>query len=236
MPRPRLLLFDVDGTLLLTGGAGRRSLSRAFQQVFGVEDAFRGIRLAGRTDPSLLADALANAGVTPRDGDADRFRAAYLDLLAAELRQAAGDGSGHWSDWRSFKGVYPGVREVLGALGSRDDVFVSLLTGNYAEGARIKLAHFGLIDHFRGGAFGDDAAERWQLVEVARARAAEAGSGPVAPADTWVIGDTPLDVAAARQAGVRSLAVATGGFSTDRLAQSGADVVLPLLAVDALPF
>jgi phosphoglycolate phosphatase len=232
----RLLLFDVDGTLLLTGGAGRRSLNRAFQQVFGVENAFHSVRLAGRTDPSLLADALASAGVTPRDGDADRFRATYLELLAAELRQAATDGGGGWTDWHSFKGVFPGVREVLDALGSRDDVFVSLLTGNYAEGARIKLAHFGLIDHFRRGAFGEDAAERWQLVEVARARAAEAGSGRVAPADTWVIGDTPLDVAAAKQAGVRSLAVATGGYTPDRLEESGADVVLKRLAVDALPF
>jgi phosphoglycolate phosphatase len=231
----RLLLFDVDGTLLLTGGAGRRSLNRAFQQVFGVEKAFEGVRLAGRTDPSLLAEALLHAGVTTRDGDADRFRDAYLELLAAELGKSPAEG-GDWSDWHSFKGVFPGVREVLDVLGTRDDVFVSLLTGNYAAGAQVKLAHFGLLEHFRCGAFGEDAKERWQLVEVARARAAAAGSGSVALADTWIIGDTPLDVAAARQAGARSLAVATGGYSVERLAEAGADVVLPQLAVDALPF
>jgi phosphoglycolate phosphatase len=101
----------------------------------------------------------------------------------------------------------------------QDDQAAALRRGRHAPADR------------RGGP-----AQRWQLVEVARARAAEAGSGPVAPADTWVIGDTPLDVAAAKQAGVRSLAVATGGYSTVRLQESGADVVLPLLAVDALPF
>jgi phosphoglycolate phosphatase len=231
-----LLLFDVDGTLLLTGGAGRRSLERAFRQVFGIERAFEGVRLAGRTDPSLLVDALANAGVTPRDGDDDRFRAAYLEALADELDRTPSADAGDWSDWHSFKGVFPGVREVLGALGSRDDVFVALLTGNYAAGARIKLAHFGLDRYFGCGAFGEDAPERWQLVEIARARAAAEGSGTVAHADTWVIGDTPLDVAAAKQAGVRSLAVATGGYDTRRLIESGADVVLPQLAVEALPF
>jgi phosphoglycolate phosphatase len=231
-----LLLFDVDGTLLLTGGAGRRSLERAFRQVFGIERAFEGVRLAGRTDPSLLDDALAKSGVPRRDGDGDRFRTAYLEALADELDRKSSADSGNWSDWHSFKGVFPGVREVLGALGTRNDVFVALMTGNYEAGARLKLSHFGLLDHFGCGAFGEDAPERWQLVEVARARADAAGSGPVALADTWVIGDTPLDVAAARQAGVRSLAVATGGYGTERLTESGADVVLSRLAVEALPF
>lgn len=231
-----LVLFDIDGTLLLTGGAGRRSLERAFRVVFGVQNAFDGVRLAGRTDPALLDDALARAGVTLRDGEAERFRDAYLAALTEELHRTPSDGAGDWSNWRTFKGVFPGVREVLGALTARDDTFVGLLTGNYEAGARIKLEHFGLHGHFRCGAFGGDAAERWQLVEVARARARAAGCGPFDLADTWIIGDTPLDVAAARKAGVRSVAVATGGYSTERLAEAGADIALPLLDVDALPF
>lgn len=231
-----LVLFDIDGTLLLTGGAGRRSLDRAFQTVFGVESAFDGVRLAGRTDPALLADALARAGVTARDGDAERFRDLYLETLADELRRPPADGADDWTNWRTFRGVFPGVREVLAALSARRDVFAGLLTGNYSAGARIKLAHFGLSDHFRCGAFGEDAPERWQLVQVARARAESAGSGPVDGHDIWIVGDTPLDVAAARRAGVRSLAVATGGYGTERLAEAGADVVVPVLTVESLPF
>ncbi len=222
----KLLLFDVDGTLILTGGAGMRGMDRAFREIYGIADAFHGVHLAGRTDPGILADAMVQAGVVAGNGAEARFMQVYFRMLQEEVDKPAPAGSDDPAVWRKFKGVYPGVRKTLDGLLPRDDVFLALLTGNYARAAEIKLAHFDLWRYFRCGAFGEDAIERWQLVQVARDRARAMGAPEFAPADVLVVGDTPLDVEAARRAGVRSLAVATGGFSLDALAASGADQVV----------
>ncbi|MCX6546086.1 MAG: HAD family hydrolase [Acidobacteria bacterium] len=225
----KLLLFDVDGTLVLTGGAGVRAMNRAFEAVFGVPDAFRGVPMAGRTDPAILSDALATFGIEPSAGHLADFTSAYLTLLEHEIDSPVPPpASGASRRW--FKGALPGVPELIGRLAAIDTVFLGLLTGNYVDGARIKLAYFDLWRHFHCGAYGGDAALRHELVPVAVARAAEAGCPPVESSDVIIIGDTPLDVDAARKAGVNSVAVATGGFDQAALRAAGAGIVFENLS------
>jgi phosphoglycolate phosphatase len=217
---PTLILFDIDGTLVLTGGAGGRSMSLAFEEVFGVRDAFRSISMAGRTDAWIVADAAAAHGISSDSPDLARFRSAYLRFLTTELHQP---GSGR-------KGLMPGVRELLDSLAARDDMYLALLTGNYEDGARLKLEYFDLWRYFSCGAFGDDAPQRNGLVSKAVSRVAASGGPLFTNADAVVIGDTPLDVACASYCGARSLAVATGSHSVEQLREAGADAVLPDLA------
>jgi phosphoglycolate phosphatase-like HAD superfamily hydrolase len=211
----RVMLFDIDGTLVLTVGAGLRAMSRAFKDVFAADDdAFAGIPIAGRTDQIILADALARLERTADAAAHAKFRGTYYAYLREEVGRPG-----------PRKGVLPGVRELLAALSVRDDVLVGLLTGNFAEGARIKLEHFDLWRHFRCGAFGDDAADRNALVAFALDRAAAFGFGGVPSDRVFVIGDTPLDVACAAAAGARAVAVATGHHAADELRAAGAHVV-----------
>ncbi len=211
--RPTLLLFDIDGTLVLTGGAGMRAMTRALTEVFGVDDGFRGIAAAGRTDSELVARAFAQAGLPDTPEAHARFRAAYLPRLVEEI---AHPGTGP-------KGVMPGVRPLLEALAKQADAHVALLTGNYREAAEIKLSHFSLWHFFSWGAFGEEAVDRRELGRIALDRAAELA---VPSANAVVIGDTPQDVAVARAVGARAIAVATGPHSVAELQAAGADEVL----------
>jgi phosphoglycolate phosphatase len=210
-----LILFDIDGTLVLTGGAGGRAMSLAFHEIFGVRDALNGIAMAGRTDAWILADALTAHHIASDPAALVGFREAYLRHLAIELDKPG-----------ARKGLMPGVRELLDALRRRDDVYLALLTGNYEEGARIKLEYFDLWRYFPCGAFGDDAPQRDGLVTKALERIAASGGPSFSAADAVVIGDTPLDVACAAFCGARSIAVATGSHSVDQLRAAGADVVM----------
>jgi len=206
-----LILFDVDATLLLTGGAGVRAMNRAIQELYGVSDGFEGIPMAGRTDRAIVAGAMTRLGRPFDDRILDRFRTVYCERLREEIgRPLPG------------KRVLPGVPELLAALRARPEVHVGLLTGNFAEGARVKLEHFALRQHFRFGAFGDDELDRNALATVARARAAELGLPAFTPDRIFVVGDTPLDVACALAAGVRSIGVATGPYDTAALGAAGA--------------
>jgi len=214
--RESLLLFDIDGTLLLTGRAGVRAMVSTFESLFGVADAFAGISMGGRTDSWLVSQAFARAGVADTPENHERFREAYLPRLAEEILRT---GTG-------LKGVMPGVRALLDAARSLPELHLALLTGNYREAAEIKLGHFALWDYFGWGAFSDDAADRNALVPIARARAVARGVPDAARSRVVVIGDTPHDVACAAIAGACSIAVATGGHSRDELARAGADVVL----------
>ena len=211
---PHLILFDIDGTLVLTGGAGSRAMTRAFRDVFLVDDAFRGIPMPGRTDPHIVADAVARAGLTPDGALLSRFRERYGECLREAIREPG-----------PRKGVLPGVRPLLGALYARPDVFLALLTGNYADAARVKLEYFDLWRYFSCGAYGDEAPDRQQLVPIAVERARACGAHAAALERVVVVGDTPLDVACAHSAGAIAVGVATGGHSTRELAGSGADVV-----------
>jgi phosphoglycolate phosphatase-like HAD superfamily hydrolase len=211
-----LILFDIDGTLVLTGGAGGRAMSRAFEETFAVANAFQGIPMAGRTDAWILNDAVAAHRIPPDSANLHEFREAYLRHLTIELDQPG----------VSRKGLMPGVRQLLDTLAARDDVYLALLTGNYEAGARLKLEYFDLWKYFPCGAFGDDAPHRNVLVPKALARVEACGGLTFAAADAVVVGDTPLDVGCARHAGARSLAVATGSHSVEELRKAGADDVL----------
>jgi|SRR5215203_499161 len=216
----KLVLFDIDGTLVLTGGAGLRAMNMALKNVFGHDDGLAGIPLAGRTDWAILSDAVARVG-KPLDRDLlETLRRAYIENLATEI-----DAPG-----RGPKAVMPGVRELLDELRGREDVFVALLTGNFEEGARIKLDHFGLWHYFSCGAYGGDAADRNALVPFAVARARACGLPPLAAHDVIVVGDTPHDVSCAEAAGAIAVAVATGGHTVEELRDTRANLVLPDLS------
>ena len=211
----KLVLFDIDGTLVLTGGAGVRAMNRACEAIIGHTDALTGIPVAGRTDWIILHDTLRRIGHELDEDLFDRLRAAYLQNLREEILQPG----------RGVKNVMPGVRDLLDTLGRRDDVFLGLLTGNFEEGARIKLEHFDLWRHFRCGAFGDDAADRNALVPFALARARERGLADIPPQHVIVVGDTPHDVACAHAVDAVAVGVATGSFSASELEACGAAVV-----------
>jgi phosphoglycolate phosphatase len=197
---------------VLSGGAGGRAMSRAFEDVFGVRDAFEGIAFNGRTDAWILSTAVARHGVPA--ADLPKFKPRYLDILTEEMKEPG-----------PRKGVMPGVRDLLDTLAGRDDVFLALLTGNFAGGARIKLEHFDLWRYFACGAFGDVVHERNHLLADALAEVAARSGQPAEAAQAVIIGDTPLDVGVALAGGARSIAVATGSHTTDELRTSGADVV-----------
>ena len=187
-------------------------MTRAFEDLYGIQNAFAGVPFNGRTDTWILSSAAAAHGIA--DEALSRFKPLYLDYLAAELRAPG-----------PRKGVMPGVRPLLDALAGREDVFLALLTGNYESGARLKLEHFDLWRYFPCGAFGDAVHDRNRLLPEALARVAVSGGPHASPADAVIIGDTPLDVAVALSGGARSIAVATGSHTTDELHASGADVV-----------
>jgi phosphoglycolate phosphatase-like HAD superfamily hydrolase len=224
----KLLLFDIDGTLVLTGGAGLRGMTRAFERTFGLRDALNGVTVMGRTDPAIYAEVLARESIAGQPGDHDRFQAIYLAALAEEMHVEPGEAL-HPSQHSAHKGPLPGVPALVARLANRDDVFLALLSGYYSRAAEIKLGHFDLWQPFRCGAFGEDAGRRHELVPVAVSRARASGCPPVSPDEVIVIGDTPLDVACARDAGVRCLAVATGGYDVDTLFAAGAEHAVPTL-------
>jgi phosphoglycolate phosphatase len=196
----RLVLFDIDGTLVIAKGAGRRALHRALEGVYGTAGAIEGYDFRGKTDPRIVRDLMGAAGIAPeviRGGLDDCFEA-YARGLTDEI----GDGQ--------CVTVLPGVAELVRRLDVTEGVLLGLLTGNIEEGARIKLAPTGLWSYFRTGAFGSDDADRRRLPSLA-ARRAEALTGHrFRPEDVLVIGDTPLDIECARAFGAVAVAVATG--------------------------
>lgn len=228
MPRRRLVLFDIDGTLLLTMGAGRRAITAAMAEVIGTDDTvFAGVRFDGKTDPQIVRELLHRAGVSDADIDArlDLVLDRYYSLLNAEL-----DGADHRDH------VFPGVRALLDELERRDDVVLGLLTGNIEPGARAKLTSVGIEpDRFVVGAFGSDHHHRPELPEIARRRAERALGHPIDGRDVVVIGDTPADVACGVGIGARAIGVATGRYSVAELqACDAAAVFADLSDTDAV--
>jgi phosphoglycolate phosphatase-like HAD superfamily hydrolase len=221
-----LLLFDIDGTLVLTGGAGLRAMNRACAEVAGHADALSGIPVAGRTDRIILADVVARTGRVLDEDLLLALRERYITHLREEILlpgappEAAGQGRRP-----GVKAVMPGIRALLDRLADHPDVFLGLLTGNFEDGARIKLEHFDLWRYFRCGAYGDDAADRNALVPIALERARRCGLPETAGARIFVVGDTPHDIACARAAGAVAVGVATGGFTAEELRACGADEV-----------
>jgi phosphoglycolate phosphatase-like HAD superfamily hydrolase len=225
--RPRkLVLFDIDGTILWTDGAGRRAVFGALVEHFGVVDP-GDHRFDGKTDPQIVRELLKKAGVSDADIDArlNRILERYYALLREEL-----DGADHREH------VFPGVHELLDELEGRDDVVLGLLTGNIEAGARAKLTAVGIAPHrFVVGAFGSDHHDRPELPEIARRRAEKVLGHPIAGRDVDVIGDTPADVACGVGIGARAIGVATGRYSVDELrACDAAAVFADLSDTDAV--
>ena len=212
----RSLLFDIDGTLLLSGRAGYRALTRTFEELFGVPRGFDDIPVAGRTDELILTAAADRAGVAIDAAARARFHRRYCELFAEEI---------HFPGPR--KGLMPGVSRLLEVLAGNDAVRCGLVTGNFARPARIKLEHFDLWRYFGFGAYGDDAPVRDALVPIAVERARRVRVEVRRPGDVVVIGDTPLDVQCAAAAGARCVAVATGSYDEGALREAGAHAVLP---------
>jgi phosphoglycolate phosphatase-like HAD superfamily hydrolase len=214
-------LFDVDGTLLLTDGAGRKALVAALAECYGIDDDLEGIPLSGRTDTVIVADALARNGLAFEPGPP---RERLWASVNAHLRRLMDPPRG---------GLLPGV-DALTARVAREPQWASgLLTGNERGTARIKLEAFGIFDRFAFGAFGDEAHDRDALAVLAVARASERYGVP--PGRCVVVGDTELDIACARAAGARAVAVATGGRSREELAAHAPDQ-LHLNLTDHQPF
>ena|SRR5215831_7872234 len=187
-------------------------MTRAFEDLYGIRDAFIGVPFNGRTDAWILSQAAVRHGVDT--SELPKFKPLYLEYLAEELHRPG-----------PRKGVMPGVRDLLDALASREDVYLALLTGNFAEGARLKLEHFDLWRYFECGAFGDTVHERNELLSDALAQVEACSGVSTHPGRSIVIGDTPLDVGVAVAGGARSIAVATGSHTTEQLLACGADVV-----------
>lgn len=205
-----LYLFDIDGTLVDTGGAGMAALKEATYEVFGNEGP--ALDLAGSTDLGIVANIHAHFGIEPTLERVGIYFEVYVSRLNWNLIH--GQFPGH---------VLPGVSEILTKLSGRPNSTVGLLTGNTAQGAAAKMHHFGLAEHFPFGAYGSDHADRNRLGPIALKRAATHAGKFFTAAETLVIGDTPKDIACAHAIGARCLAVATGQFSKAELESYGAD-------------
>jgi len=216
----RLILFDIDGTLIYAHGAGHRSLVRAMVDVFGTEGAHEDYDWRGKTDPWIVGDLMRQAGV-PEPVLQSRL-AECFDRYVRYLEDALANG--HRVD------ILPGVAEVVKRLSDDDRVLVGLLTGNVERGAIAKLRPTGLLSFFRVGAYGSDEADRRRLPAIARERATATTGKAIPFPEITIIGDTPLDVDCARACGARAVAVATGQHTVDELAACHPDVVFPNLS------
>ncbi len=206
-------LFDIDGTLISSGGAGKAALEDALVDVFGIPHVIEKLALSGRTDRAIVRDLFAMYDIADTAEHWHHLVAAYLRRLPNRLQSANGR-------------VLPGIAELLKALSGRDDVLVGLLTGNVRAGAQAKLGFFGLHDYFTCGGFGDEHLDRDDVAHEAVAAARDRLNGALVLDRVWVIGDTPLDIRCARAVGARVAAVATGWHSSDELAAHRPDVLL----------
>jgi phosphoglycolate phosphatase len=210
----KLLLFDVDLTLISTGGAGLRALNRACEARLALRDAMAGISPSGKTDPSIVREIFAARSLQHNTCSLDDIIDLYLIFLREEVETT--------TDYR----VLPGILNVLDEMSTRSDVLLGLATGNVESGARIKLERGDLNRYFRFGGFGSDSENRTALVRRAAELASMQHGTMIDSQNIFVIGDTPLDVAAGREAGFRTVGVATGKFSMDELRDCGAELTI----------
>lgn len=212
----KLLLFDIDGTLISTQGAGMRAMQRAGAELFGETFSFEGVTAAGGLDPLILVAAAERCGVALADHHHATFMQAYCRLLPDELAASGAQVR-----------VMPGVVDLLNTLRDDHRVTLGVLTGNYGVTARLKLCAAGIDPNvFVIHAFGDEAPDRPSLVPLAMRRFEALHGRAIAPRDVVVIGDTPRDVHAAATHGCQSVAVATGPYGLAALRATGADMVL----------
>ncbi len=219
MPAVRLLLFDVDGTLLRCGPQVRPIFAEAMVAVYGTSGDLDRYDFSGKTDQQIVIELLSGTGLGPADvlASLPRMQSLYLASLERRLDRAGME-------------ILPGVEALLTELDAREDVVLGLLTGNWRRGAEIKLSRFALDRFFRFGAFGDDGIERTELPPVALARAAELLGGRFEAGDALIVGDSIRDVECARAHGVPVVGVTTGWTPAERLWKAGADRVVESLA------
>ena len=216
----KLLLFDIDQTLINTGGAGLRALDRACQKLFAISNAMEGISPAGKTDPAIAREILrVRVGNTSSDlaagSDIESILEAYLSFLKDEVQASP-----------AYR-VLPGILVILQEMAARRDVMLGLATGNIELGARIKLDRGSLNPYFAFGGFGSDSEDRTELVRKAAFKAAGKFGASIPPSDIFVIGDTPLDIDSGKRAGFKTVGVATGSYSTEQLLAAGATIAIP---------
>ncbi len=210
----KILLWDIDGTLIRSGRAGHRAMNAAALAVFGLQEAFADFDFGGRTDPWVLDLLCQRYGLDAPPARVDDFYAVYLEHLRRELHNPLAH-------------TCPGIREAIAAFHTSPEVNQGLLTGNIVAGARVKLEHFDLWHYFAFGAFADDAGERNRLGPIALERARHhLRLNGLQPSDLIIIGDTPHDIACARAAGAHAVATATGGFTHDELAKHQPDLLV----------
>jgi phosphoglycolate phosphatase-like HAD superfamily hydrolase len=206
-------LFDIDGTLISSGGAGKRALEEALASEFGITQPIEKLLLSGRTDRAIMQDLFRMHALEESPANRKRLRAGYLRHLPACLAAAQGR-------------VLPGIAAFLERLRAEEKAGIGLLTGNLREGARLKLGHFDLFQHFAFGGYGDDHLDRDDVAREALAAVHERFNGSICPERIWVIGDTPLDIRCARSIGARVAAVGTGWHSLEELAAHEPDLLL----------
>jgi phosphoglycolate phosphatase-like HAD superfamily hydrolase len=213
MTQKRLLLFDIDGTLIHSGGAGVHALKSAFKERFGVIDDLHDIEIAGMTDSGIVVSILNKHKIPATNENVSAFLDSYVHFLSLELPRRKGK-------------LLPGVLELLERLKSRPRLVLALLTGNVSRGAQLKLEHYGVWHFFEFGAFADDHRDRNRLGPFARARAKEKHGREFSASEIDVIGDTPRDIACGKALGARTVAVATGSWNRERLAEYQPDFLI----------
>lgn len=222
MSSPFVFLFDIDGTLLSSGGAGKHALEEALLSEFGLDGIRVHVPYSGRTDVAISRDLLAAHDIEPTDERLSQLREAYLTRLPNALTSKQGK-------------ILPGVVELLDGLRAcHEPVLIGLLTGNIRRGASVKLGHYGIDHYFGFGGFGDGLLTRDDVAHSAWRNAQEHHRAELSPAKTWVIGDTPLDISCARTIGVNVLAVATGHHPVEELESHQPDLLLSTLATPGL--
>ena len=211
----KLFLFDVDQTLVNTGGAGLRALDRACSELLSIENAMAGIDPSGKTDPAIVREIFTRLGIAHHDGvRIETVLEAYLAFLREEVEMSK---KSH---------VLPGIMGILDEISARPNTMLGLATGNIELGARVKLQRGGLNRYFSFGGFGSDSENRTELVRKAGEAASRRHGKSIQPEDIFVIGDTPLDIAAGKGAGYKTVGVATGRYSTVLLHEAGATFVI----------
>jgi phosphoglycolate phosphatase-like HAD superfamily hydrolase len=212
----RLILFDIDGTLLREGLAPKIAFARALRETYNTTGPVQNFKFAGMTDPECVVEIMRMAGLDDETifGRRQECLRRYVDHLAIEMQNH--DGAK----------LFPGVRALLERLNKLENVLVGLLTGNILRGAQLKLRRWNLEPYFRFGAYGDDHEDRTVLAQIALTKARNLTGLPIAGADTTIVGDTPRDVVCARAIGARAVVVATGQVTRQELLSAGPDALL----------